>query len=171
MRYIKFSIIGLIVLFVLLTFIGLLMPSVVMVGRSATIGAPLDSVRYYTNDPANWRYWINGADTAFYKQLTPATGLKGSELILGTYTITVLENDPDTIYTLWQGQSTKEHINKLDLANNNTGDSTIVNWAFQQQLSWYPWERLGAMLFDKVYGPSMEVSLLKLKKVCEKQQY
>ncbi len=140
----------------------------VMVGRSMSIGAPLDSVRFYTNDPANWRYWINGADTSFYKQLTPSTNQKGSELMLGTYTITVLENDPDTIYTLWKGQSTREHINKLDLTYYN--DSTIVNWAFQQQLNWYPWERLGAMIFDKVYGPSMEVSLQKLKQVCEKQQ-
>jgi hypothetical protein len=170
MRYIKFSIIGLIVLFVLLTAIGLLMPSVVMVGRSTSIGAPIDSVRFYTNDPAHWRYWIIGADTAFYKQLTPSTNQKGSRLMLGSYTITVLENDPDTIYTLWKGQHTREHINKLDLTYNGATDSTVVNWAFQQQLNWYPWERLSAMLLDKVYGPSMEGNLLKLKQVCEKQQ-
>lgn len=168
MRYVKFFIISVISLFVLLTVIGLLMPSYVMVGRSAEIKAPIDSVRFYTNDPANWHYWINGADTSYYKQLTPSTSKKGSKIILGTYTVTILENDPDTIFTLWQGQRTKEQINKLDLSYNSTTDLTVVNWAFQQQLSWYPWERLGAMLYDKVYGPSMEASLDKLKKVCEK---
>ena len=168
MRYVKFFIISIISLFVLLTIIGLMMPSVVMVGRSAEIKAPIDSVRFYTNDPANWRYWINGADTSYYKQLTSSTIQKGSKIILGTYTVTVLENDADTIFTLWQGQSTKEQINKLDLSYNSTIDSTIVNWAFQQHLNWYPWERLGAMLCDKVYGPSMEASLGNLKRVCEK---
>ena len=146
------------------------MPSVVMVGRSTSIKAPLDSIRFYTNDPAHWRTWINGADTSYYKQLTPSTTQKGSKLMLGTYTVTVLENDADTIFTLWHGQSSKEQINKLDLYYDNTKDSTIVNWAFQQHLSWYPWERLGAMLYDKVYGPSMEASLLNLKNVCEKNE-
>ncbi|MBV9962150.1 MAG: hypothetical protein JO072_07875 [Parafilimonas sp.] len=168
MRYVKFFIISIVSLFVLLTVIGLLMPSFVMVGRSVEIKAPIDSVRFYTNDPANWRYWINGADTSYYKRLTSSTTQKGSKIILGTYTVTVLENDADTIFTLWQGQSTKEQINKLDLSYNSTIDSTIVNWAFQQHLNWYPWERLGAMLYDKVYGPSMEASLNKLKKVCGK---
>jgi len=168
MRYIKFFIIGIVCLFVLLTLIGLMMPSVVMVGRSAEIKAPLDSVRFYTNDPANWRYWINGADTSYYKQLTPSTSQKGSKIMLGTYTVTVLENDADTIFTLWQGESTKQQINKLDLSYNSTTNLVVINWAFQQQLSWLPWDRLGAMLYNSVYGPSMEVSLNKLKKVCER---
>ena len=73
MRYIKFSIIGLLVLFILLTAIGLLMPSFVIVGRSVEINAPLDSIRFYTNDPLHWIYWINGADTTNFKQLTKTT--------------------------------------------------------------------------------------------------
>jgi hypothetical protein len=168
MRYLKVFTIGIVSLFILLTAIGLLMPSVVMVGRSTEINAPIDSVRFYTNNPANWRYWINGADTSFYKQLTPSTAQKNSKIMLGTYTVTVLENDADTIYTVWNGQRSKEQINKLDISYDSANNSTIINWAFQQQLSWLPWDRLGAMLYDNVYGPSMEVSLNKLKKVCEK---
>lgn len=168
MRYLKFFIIGVLSFFILLTAIGLLMPSTVMVGRSAEIKVSIDSVRSYTNNPSNWRYWINGADTSYYKQLTTSASQKGSKIILGTYTITVLENDADTIFTLWQGQSSKEQLSKLDLSYNTATGLTIVNWAFQQHLSWLPWDRLGAMLYDKVYGPSMEISLNKLKQVCEK---
>jgi hypothetical protein len=168
MRYVKFFVIAIVSLFILLTAIGLLMPSVVMVGRSAEIKAPVDSVRFYTNNPANWRYWINGADTSFYKQLTPSISTKNSKIMLGTYTVTVLENNADSIFTLWKGQSSKEQLNKLDISYNSSTNLTVVNWAFQQQLSWLPWDRLGAMLYDKVYGPSMEVSLNKLKQVCEK---
>ena len=146
-----------------------MMPSVIMVGRSAEIKAPIDSVRFYTNDPANWRFWINGADTSYYKELTSSTTQKGSKIILGTYIVTVLENDPDTIFTLWHGQNTKEQINKLDLSyTSTTADSTVVNWAFQQHLSWLPWDRLGGMLHDEVIGPSIQASLEKLKEVVEK---
>lgn len=166
MRYVKVAITGLLVLYILLTVIGLMMPSSVTVLRSVDINAPVDSVRFYTNDPAHWRYWINGADTAYYKQITPSTIEKNSKIVLGTYTVTVLENDPKYIISSWQGENTREQLNRLELYHNALG--TTVNWSFQQQLNWYFWERLGAMLHDPVYGPSMEASLANLKKVCEK---
>jgi hypothetical protein len=166
MRYVKFAVTGLLVLYILLTVIGLMMPSSVTVLRFVDINASVDSVRFYTNDPSHWRYWINGADTAYYKQITPSTTEKNSKIVLGTYTVTVLENDPKYIISSWQGENTREQLNRLELYHNDLG--TTVNWSFQQQLNWYPWERLGAMLHDPVYGPSMEASLANLKKVCEK---
>ncbi|MEP6467105.1 MAG: hypothetical protein ABJB05_12420 [Parafilimonas sp.] len=168
MRYLKALVIGLVSLFILLTAIGLLMPSSVTVGRSVEIKAPVDSVRFYTNDPVEWRLWIHGADIAYFKQLTATSNTKNSKIILGTYTVTVLNNDPKYIITVWNGQTAKEQLNRLDLYYNSSTDVTVVNWSFQQQLSWFPWDRLGAMLYDNVYGPSMEVSLNKLKQLCEK---
>ena len=168
MRYIKFAVAGLIVLFILFTAIGLLMPSSVTVLRSVDIQAPVDSVHYYTNDPANWRYWINGADIAYYKQFTSTTAEKDSKIALGTYTITIVEISPKHIVTRWKGQSNREQLNRLELSYNSSAGSTTVNWSFKQQLNWYPWERLSGMLHDKVFGPSMETSLNKLKQVCEK---
>jgi hypothetical protein len=168
MRYIKFAVAGLIVLFMLFTAIGLLMPSSVTVLRSVDIQAPVDSVHYYTNDPANWRYWINGADTTFYKQFTSTTAEKDSRIALGPYTIVVAKNVPGQIVTIWKGQSNREQLNRLELSYNSSAGITTVNWSFKQSLNWYPWERLPGMLHDKIFGPSMEASLNKLKRVCEK---
>jgi hypothetical protein len=167
MRLVKFIILGLLALFILLTGMGLLMPSSVTVGRSVEINASIDSVRYYTNDITNWKYWISGADTAYFKQLTNSSTEKNSQFKLGTYTITVIENNPKYISTSWKGEQGREQISRLELSPNTSSD-IIVNWSFQQQLHWYFWERLGAMLHDKVFGPTMEVSLNKLKQVCEK---
>jgi len=167
MRFLKFVIISLVFLFILLTAIGLLMPSSVTVGRSVEINAPIDTVKIYTNDLVNWRLWLNGADTAYYKQLTPGTRDKDSKIKLGTYTITVIKNDTKYMITLWQGEHTREQVNRIELYHN--GSATTVNWSFEQQLKWYPWERLSAMLHDRVFGPSMEVSLNKLKEVSEKR--
>ena len=168
MRYLKFAVAGLIVLFILFTAIGLLMPSSVTVLRSVDIQSPVDSIHYYTNDPAKWRYWINGADTTYYRQITNTSTEKDSRIALGTYTITVIENDRHHIVTLWKGKSNREQLNRLDLFYNSRTCITTVNWSFKQRLNWYPWERLSAMLHDKVFGPSMETSLHKLKQVCEK---
>ena len=170
MRFIKVAIAGLLVLFILLTLIGLLMPSSVTVMRSVNIHSPVDSVRLYTNDPANWRYWIHGADTASFKPLTRSTIDKDSKIVLGTYTIAVINNDPKYIVTVWKGESGREQLNRLQLYYSDTPGFTKVNWSFEQQLNWYPWERLSAMLHDKVFGQSMEASLARLKLVCEKAE-
>lgn len=167
MRLIKFSIIGLLVLFILLTAIGLLMPSSVTVGRSVQINAPLDSVRFYTNDLLHWQYWINGVDTANFKQLTNITTEKNSKIKLGSYIITAIDITPKYIVTSWASKKGKEQLNRLEIYYTSSSDIT-VNWSFQQHVNWYFWERLSAMLNDKVFGPSLEVSLNKLKQVCEK---
>jgi hypothetical protein len=167
MRYIKFSIIGLIILFILLTSIGLLMPSFVIVGRSVEINAPLDSIRFYTNDPLHWIYWINGADTTNFKQLTKTTTEKNSKIKLDSYTITVVDNDTKYIITSWTSEKGKEQLNRLQLYP-KSASSITVDWSFQQQLKWYPWDRLSGMFNDNVLGPLMEVSLNNLKQICEK---
>ena len=166
MRFLKLIVISLVFLFVFLTAIGLLMPSSVTVGRSAEINAPVETVRFYTNNLANWRLWLNGADTAYYKQLTSTTTSKDSKIKLGTYSITLIRNDPKYMITLWQGENTREQINRIELYYSSP-NTTTVNWSFEQQLRWYPWERLTAMLQDKIFGPSMEASLSKLKQVAE----
>ena len=168
MRYLKLIAISLVIFFIVLTFIGLLMPSSVAVGRSSEINSPIDSVRFYTNDLAHWKLWLNGADTAYFRELTPGTTAKDSKIKLGSYYITVIKNDPKYMLTLWEGEHTGEQLNRIELYYNSAG-ITVVNWSFEQQLKWYPWERLTAMLHDKILGPSMEASLYKLKQVAEKR--
>lgn len=166
MRYIKIAFGGFLILFILLTLIGLLMPSSVTVFRSVEINAPADTVRYYTNNIAHWKYWINGADTAYFKQITRSATTKDSKIMLGSFTITIISADPKHITTSWKGSSGSEQLNNLELQDNSNGN-ILINWSFQRKLKWYPWERLSAMLHDKVFGPSMEESLAKLKSVCE----
>jgi hypothetical protein len=39
-----------------------------------------------------------------------------------------------------------------------------VQWYFDFEVNWYPWEKFGSILFDRQLGPSMERSLETLKK-------
>ena len=163
MRFFKLAAFSLIIIFLLFTGIGLLMPSSVTVTRTATINATVDSVRIYTNNLSNWKYWLNGVDTNYNEEST----IKNSALTLGAYKISVIKNTPATIITSWHGKNTRDRVCHIQL-DNRAPNETIVYLSFQQHLSWLPWDRLGGMLHDEVIGPSMQGSLDKLKEVVEK---
>ncbi len=160
MRFFKLAAISLIIIFLLFTIIGLMLPSSVTVTRKASINASEDTVRFYTNDISHWKYWLNGVDTN-YKSSAQNAAIK-----LGVYTISVLKNDSKTIITQWSGRHTKDRVCHIQLYSDEPNVTTVY-MSFQQYLSWLPWDRLGGMLHDEVIGPSMQASLDKLKQVIE----
>ena len=46
--------------------------------------------------------------------------------------------------------------------------SCSVQWQFEQHLHWYPWEKFGSLMNDKIIGAALEASLENLKKLSEK---
>jgi hypothetical protein len=164
MRFLKLALFSLLVIFLLFTAIGLLMPSSVTVTRKANINAVIDSVRFYTNDLSKWQYWLNGVDTNYNE----ASSAKNAQLKLGVYTISVVEKNQKYITTLWQSEHAKNQLCRIHLNDSIEPNLTTVYFSFQQHLSWLPWDRLGGMLHDEVIGPSMQSSLDKLKQVVEK---
>jgi len=46
-------------------------------------------------------------------------------------------------------------------------DSLTVQWWFELNLRWYPWEKLGVFVYDRKLGPVMEESLDSLKRYVE----
>ena len=64
--------------------------------------------------------------------------------------------------TLWQGEHTSEEVSRIELYYNSS-NATTVNWSFEQQLKWYPWEKLGSMMNDKILGTMMERNLNNLR--------
>lgn len=165
MRFVKLAIFSLASIFILFTAIGLLMPSSVTVLRTQTINASKESVFSYLSDLNKWHDWLN--NDAENSQTT--SSLKNAPITYGSYKITLIGNDSNRIRTLWQNNRSTQLKSIMDVNDDNkTTSSCIVMWRFQQQLKWYPWERLTGMLHDKILGPSMEASLLKLKQVIEK---
>ena len=49
----------------------------------------------------------------------------------------------------------------------NNGNSSIVNWQFDNNSSWFPLDRFGSIVNEKVTGKMMEDNLANLKKVVE----
>ncbi|HVX28148.1 MAG TPA: hypothetical protein VHB70_17500 [Parafilimonas sp.] len=161
MRFVKLAVISVVIIFSLFTCIGLFLPSSVTVTRTENINASLDTVRLYTNEIRNWKYWL------INDSLSPVKLLNEKQMQSGDYNISVIENEPKQITVLWQHENGKERRCRIKLEEISF-NNTLVYLSFEQHLSWLPWERIGGMLHDEIIGPSMQTSLDKLKMVVEK---
>ncbi|CAN5133043.1 hypothetical protein BH11BAC6_BH11BAC6_06930 [soil metagenome] len=168
MRALKLVISSFIILFAIVTAIGLMFPSTVKVSRAVNIDAPYDSVYKYLNDVKYWKLWMDGADTASIAFLTSRTEGPGTVVKIGSGgEVSLIKSTPDSIYSDWKsGQGNIQH--SAFTIMKGTGVTT-AQWSFEQQLGWYPWERFGSMANDKILGPIMEQSFDKLKRVLEKR--
>lgn len=167
MRFLKLAFISFLVLFSLTTAIGLLFPSTVKVSRAANISAPYDSVYKYLEDVKYWKLWMAGADTGTISFLSARTAGKGTVATVGTGQVTITSTTKDSISSEWKSQ--QGNIQQSAFIVMQSGTTTTVQWYFQQEIGWYPWERFGSFANDKLLGPVMEESLDKLKTILEKR--
>lgn len=141
----------LLIFFVLLTAIGLLLPSHVLVSRAIDIPSENTKVAPLINNISGWQTWMEGARPDNPK------GLKGQ---LGDCSIVLDSSNP--LRSVWTGIHSKEkQCSEFRLFGH--GGITTVQWQFSQDIGWLPWERLSSMVNDKVIGTTMEQNLLKLK--------
>ena len=102
-----------------------------------------DSIWYYVDDPARWGQW--------------------NTVKLATTSIT------------WKEKNAMEHIAELKNSQHRPvtsgwkcvalpqADSITVQWYIDFKLGWYPWEKFGSLVYEKVYGAPMEQGLGNLK--------
>jgi carbon monoxide dehydrogenase subunit G len=161
-RFIKLGIISVIGLFAVVTAISLLFPSTVIVSRTVNISSPRDSVLPLVNNMHNWKRWIQGMDQSTVKIFSDTEAdMSGTKV--------VINNISDTAVTsLWQNKQGKWMISSFQLFVDSIHSTTIVNWQFQQQLRWYPWEKFASMMNEKIIGPMMETNLSRLKSLAER---
>jgi hypothetical protein len=164
MKIIKLAVISVLVLFFILTAMGLLLPSTVRVTRNINLRASYDSVCHYTGNTKGWLQWMEGIDSNTV-QFLPQKNEKGNTN--GKMRISPLPSTKNEVKTLWQ-KGNSEQLCVIQLYADTITNNTQLNWYFEQHLSWYPWQRLPAIANDKVMGPFMEQSLDKLRARVEK---
>ena len=59
------------------------------------------------------------------------------------------------------------YTTKFRLIYNTDQSVTIFQWQFEQDVAWYPWERLSSLMNDKILGTLMEKNLARLQLVVE----
>lgn len=157
MRLIKGFIIGLIVLFVLLVLMGLLLPSTTIVSRAIDLPAPPASVLPWLADVNRWPYWMEGLDSNQIKKMND------SVTRIGKMEVVMLVHADTLIQTRWLSAEGQVHLSAMRLIPSDEGRLCTVQWQFEQQVGWLPWERLGTLLHEKVMGPQLENNLERLR--------
>jgi hypothetical protein len=152
MRFLKFGIASLIILFLLITAIGLLFPSTAKVTRVKDIAAPYDTIYHYLNDVKYWKLWMYGADTNIITFLPARTAGTGTVAKIGTGEVTITRTTADSIYMIWKSQKGNVQNSAFVLHNNAAQNNVTVQWFFEQKINWYPWEHLVPWQMIKFWG-------------------
>jgi hypothetical protein len=151
MRVIKLGIISVVVFFVLFTLGGLLLPSHNVVSRAVNIKAKPASILHLVQDKKQWHLWMEGMDSTTIDKRQQVQIISVSDsLIVANW------NTAEANYTT-----------KFRLIYNTDQSVTIFQWQFEQEVAWYPWERLSSLMNDKILGTLMEKNLARLQLVVE----
>ncbi|MEA3427341.1 MAG: hypothetical protein U9R46_13945 [Bacteroidota bacterium] len=161
MKLIKLIFFSVLSLFVVASFIGILLPSHVLVSRAVDIMAAKDSVKPYIVDIQRWKKWMEGMDQASVIIHSPVKAdIAGTEVMITNIT-------DSSVVSIWTPKKGIRQTSTVRIIGTNAQNQVIVQWQFEQQLPWYPWERLGSMMNDKILGTMMERNLNHLKELAE----
>lgn len=151
MRFIKLGLISAVVFFVLFTLGGLLLPSHNVVSRAVNIKAKPVAILPLMQDKNQWQLWMEGMDSASVnkRQQIQITSVSDSLIVANWKTAEVT------------------YTTKFRLIYSAGQAVTIVQWQFEQDVAWYPWERLSSLMNDKILGTLMEKNLARLQLVVE----
>ncbi len=161
MKFIRFVLISIVAMFVIASLIGMLLPADVLVSRAVDVNAPRDSIMQYIKSLEEWKGWIGGMrDPSIKIHTSTNADLNGTQVHIERVTDT-------TVQTSWLLKNGNTQLSTIHLIGNPSQNKTIVQWQFEEKLKWYPWEKLGSMMNDKILGPMMEINLNNLKKLAE----
>jgi hypothetical protein len=151
MRAIKLGLISVVVFFVLFTLGGLLLPAHNVVSRAVNIKAKPDSILPLVQNKQQWHLWIEGIDSATIQQ---------------KQTVQIISVSDSLVVANWK-TAEANYTTKFRFIYNPGQAVTIVQWQFEQDVKWYPWERLSSLMNDKILGTLMEKNLAKLQLLVE----
>jgi hypothetical protein len=158
MKLIKLGIISVVILFSIITLIGLLFPSKIIVSRTTEIIQKSDTIFALTKDLYGWQKWVKSLQNQHINSSTQTT--------LGKSTIIITSSSPQKICGKWVEKNGDEQLITISIIPSQ--NISIVNWQFEEKIKWYPWARLSSMINESVIGNMMEGNLAALKQVAEK---
>jgi len=166
MRFIKLILIGAVAIFVVVWLMSLFFPSFVRVSRAINIHASKEELRPYLADINKWEKWNEMiSDRQFsHKQITERV-FTSDQL-----TVRIQLVHEDSVAVVWTQENGKEIPGGFNLYAGDNPSVTTVHWYFDFRLRWYPWEKIGSIIFDKQLGPVMEKSLDNLRNIAEQKQ-
>jgi hypothetical protein len=154
MRFIKLAFISLVFLFAIVTAISLIIPSHIRLSKVVTVNTQQDSVFSLIKNKEQWPRWhpsfINNANSEILSQIS-------LELV----------SETDSILQMRWIQKDKKPLNMYWQLFKDEGSATL-QWSIDFYQKWYPWQKIGSLLYEGNYGVMMEHGLANIKAIIEK---
>ncbi len=178
MKILKRILLVLAIILLVITAIGLLLPSHVHIERSTVINKPREMVFAYVNDLRNWNTWSPFYEldtTASYSHDGPPAG-KGSKISwvsahknVGTGSITISGvNEPSSIQQ--ELNFMEEGTARANFNFEEEGAATRMTWGFDFDTGFNPLLRILGKFMDGMVGKDFEKGLANLKSILENRK-
>lgn len=168
-RILKLLFFSVIILFVVLTALTLVFSPRLLVSRTINVAASREKVEGAVNDLHRWEEWntfIRATSLTNKNFSSPASG-KGAFLHSDQLALEITTSSPDSVALDWRLSNGKHFEGGYNILQNGGDSITVQSWLYFH-FRWYPWEKLGSLVYDKKFGPLMEGSLRDLKHYLEK---
>jgi len=160
MRLLKLALISLFLLVLLVVGMALLIPSHVRISRAIDINAGRAEIFKELSDLREWPKWNEFVvDSILQSPVYQQSSIEAEGL-----TITLIKASGDTVIARWANRQ-QQLVGGFNIIPSH--EQFVVQWYFDFNQRWYPWEKFASIGFDKQYGPLMENSLNLLKKQVE----
>jgi hypothetical protein len=159
MRSVSFFLASLLILFLLLTCIGLFFPARVTISRAVDISASRASVYPFLSDPARWKQWFPGA--ANWPLQLDAGRPVGIHTPNGNALLIKPQQDSTVLVQGLQAASIDGDMG-FTLIGAQADRHVTVQWYMNFYFDWYPWERFSSLLLENKFGAIMEQGLQQL---------
>ncbi len=168
-KYLRFLLLSIALLFAAVMAVSLLIPSRVRISKAINVKTTMDKVEKQVGDMQRWKDWnpffTKVADKIVYKDAIDSVP---QVMEINGTTILWQQKKSDEYIAAMQRPGKKAVLNGWKSIEHAGTDSLTVQWYMDFQLNWYPWEKLGSILYERIYAANMELGLTNLKAVLEK---
>ncbi len=163
MKIVKLALISVAGLIIVVLLLSALLPSKVRISRATDIHGSKEEISQYVANLPEWKKWNAMAND------TALSGAKFNpdQITHENMNIRLEHASTDSVIVLWHrnNTNTRSGFNFYE----STQGPVVVQWYFDFNLRWYPWEKFASIIFDKQLGHPMEKSLAALKEAIERR--
>jgi len=142
----------------------MIFPNNVVVSRACNIAGNRDTVKQrISSNQISYRQWLTVNDTSL--------DVRTADIPFYTAELANVDNPADADTIFWQVHKSDMQPLLGGLAFYNLqSDSTTVQLYYVFQNKWYkPWNKMASVFYDKRISPSIDSSLMRLKRAVEAQ--
>lgn len=153
MKFIKLAFLSIVPLFLVVTGVSLFIPSSVRLSKAINLHGYRDSVMSLIRDTNQWKRWN-----------PPFMGDSAGNLKARPNAVLIRSNDSEVVYQFLQ-PGKKPVISSWRIYHLPASDSLTLQWYLDLHSSWYPWQKLGTLLYEPTFGAMMQEGLTNVKNI------